>query len=68
MVYMMKLITNVFFLKYFIINYMYRNLIYIKYIHRDFMYRNPSINEKSLNVNFSLREIYNNNKTKVKIL
>ena len=37
------------------------------------MYRNPSINEKSIdkksfNENFSLQEIYNNNKTNVKIL
>ena len=54
--------TNKFFLKYFIINYLL-----------NFMYRNPSINEKSIdkksfNENFSLQEIYNNNKTNVKIL
>ena len=37
------------------------------------MYRNPSVSEKSLNKksfneNFSLQEIYKNNKTNVKIL
>ena len=55
-------VTNIFFLKYLIINYIL-----------NFLSRNPSINEKSLNEkffneNFSLQEICNNNKTKVKIL
>ena len=62
MVYSRKLMTNKFFLKYFIINYLL-----------NFLYRNTSVSEKSLNKksfneNFSLQEIYNNNKTNVKIL
>ena len=55
MVYFRKLIINIFFLKYFIIIYVW-----------NFMYR--MFNEKSFKENFSLWEICNNNKIKVKIL
>ena len=57
MVYLRKvmLMSSIFFQKYFLINYAL-NSIYIMF------------NEKSFNEKFLLREIYNNTKTKVKIL
>ena len=55
MVYLRKVMSSIFFQNYFLINYAL-NSMYIMF------------NETFFNEKFLLREIYNNNKTKVKIL